>query len=193
MISRLNQILIASATVAPLLFTIGIVMILKYPSGYYCGWVDLFRDGLFPNRVIWWIPTFLILFTLVLLICVKHFLDSLFKSKRGCKSLKLSNLALSKSLNYLQLVALLPPWLTFLLRKEQIIVLFLSVALYLILVFIVSKQGCSNIIYRLIGYKIYEGINSNGMPITLLSNRSWHNPNDIRRIVLLAESLALVV
>lgn len=90
-------------------------------------------------------------------------------------------------------VAMLPPWVTLLLRDEAMVILVSTILVSFGLAYFVSRQGYTSLIFLLCGYKRYEGENINGMKIQLLSKRIWRNHKDIRRIVMLSDNFALIV
>ena len=93
----------------------------------------------------------------------------------------------------LPVVAMLPPWITLLLKDEAMVVLVSTILVSLGIAFFVSRQGYTSLLFLLCGYKRYEGENLNGMKIQLLSKRIWRCHKDIRRIVMLSDNFALVV
>ena len=90
-------------------------------------------------------------------------------------------------------VAMLPPWVTLLLKDEAMVVLVSTILVSLGIAYFVSRQGYTSLIFLLCGYKRYEGENLNGMKIQLLSKRIWRSHKDIHRIVMLSDNFALVV
>ena len=90
-------------------------------------------------------------------------------------------------------VAMLPPWVTLLLRDEAMVILVSTILVSFGMAYFVSRQGYTSLIFLLCGYKRYEGESINGMKIQLLSKRIWRNHKDIRRIVMLSDNFALIV
>ena len=193
MISRYNQFVLASSMTSPLLLSIAVVVISLYPSGYGCGWIDLISKGEIPTSYLWWFPTILVLMFLASAFGTYRILLKLLRNRRSIKTITLSSLQLMQLGNILQFFTLLPPWLTFMFKKDLMLVLVLSTFISFVLTSILSRQGYSSLIFGLLGYRTYEGKNRNGMNITLLSKRAWNNHTDIRHIILLTDSLALIV
>ena len=193
MISRFSQLILASTVTTPLLLSISAVVIFLYPGGYGCGWMDLLAEGEVPTSFLWWVPTILLIVSVTSAIYTCRLLKRLARNKRGVKTIILSSLQPQKTGNILQCFALLPPWLTFLFRKELILVLVFSIVISLVITLVISRQGYSSLIFSLLGYKSYEGKNRNGMSITLISKRSWKTHTDIREIIPLTDNLALII
>ena len=193
MISRFSQFILASTTVTPLLLSIAMVIILLYPSGYVCGWIDLLYEGVIPSGGYWWLATIFILLFVISWIWTGWFLWRLKIRHRGAKTISLSSLQFQTFGNMMSVVTILPPWLTLLMRNEATIIMTMTVLISIVITYIMSKQGYSSLIFMLWGYKRYEGQNVNGMKIQLLSKRIWRNPNDIRTIVLLSDNFGLVL
>lgn len=194
MISRFKQLLLAFTTVTPLLLSIAIVLILLHSSEYIDSWGDLFQYGIIPNCSYWWVSDIFILVFVTSWIWTKHFLNGLMESKRGMKSITLSSLQNKPLNNLLPVVAMLPPWIMLIIRDKWLtVVMVMSILLALTLTYIISKQGYSSLIFLLCGYKVYEGQNTNGMEIQLISKRIWRNYKDIRNVILLSDNFALIV
>ena len=193
MISRLNQLLLAFTMVTPLLLSIAVVLICLYPSGYGCEWSDLICLGIIPKSLYWWIPNIFVLIFFVSLYCTRRYLKRLMIQKRGERSITLKSLQNTTINNLMPAVAMLPPWVTLLLRDEAMVTLVSTILVSFGLAYFVSRQGYTSLIFLLCGYKRYEGENINGMKIQLLSKRIWRNHKDIRRIVMLSDNFALIV
>lgn len=193
MISKFNQFILASTVTTPLLLSIGAVVIFLYPEGYGCGWIDLFAEGELPSSRLWWIPTILIILFVTSTFYTYRLLKSLMRSRRGVKTITLSSLQPQKTGNILQCFAMLPPWLTFLFRKELMMVMLFCIIISLVITLVISRQGFSSLIFSLLGYKAYDGKNRNGMLITLISKRDWKNHTDICEIIPLTDNMALIV
>ena len=193
MISRFNQLLLAFTIITPLLLSIAIVLVCLYSSGYGCEWSDLICLGKIPMSLYWWIPNIFVLVFLSSLFWTKWFLKKLIKQKRGERSIILTSLQNTITNNVLPIVAILPPWITLLMKDEAMVVLVSTILVSLGIAFFVSRQGYTSLIFLLCGYKRYEGENLNGMKIQLLSKRIWRCHKDIRRIVMLSDNFALVV
>ena len=193
MISRLNQLLLAFTMVTPLLLSIAVVLVCLYPSGYGCEWSDLIYLGMIPKSLYWWIPNIFIIIFLVSLLLTRRYLKRLMTQKRGERSITLKSLQNTTINNLLPIVAMLPPWVTLLLKDESLVILVSTILVSLGLAYLVSRQGYTSLIFLLCGYKRYEGENINGMKIQLLSKRIWRSHKDIRRIVMLSDNFALIV
>lgn len=193
MISRFNQLLLAFTIVTPLLLSIAIVLVCLYSSGYGCEWSGLICLGIIPKSLYWWIPNIFVLVFLSSLFWAKWFLKKLIIQKRGERSIILTSLQNTTTNNMLPVVAMLPPWITLLLKDEAMVVLVSTILVSLGIAFFVSRQGYTSLIFLLCGYKRYEGEILNGMKIQLLSKRVWRCHKDIRRIVMLSDNFALVV
>lgn len=193
MISRFNQFLLASTMTTPLLLSIAVVVITLYPSGYGCGWVDLISRSEIPTNILWWLPTSFILLFLLSVFETYRIFHGLLNKRRGKNTITLSSLQPLQMNNVLQFFTLLPPWLTFMFKRDLILMLILAIVFSLVFTYILSRQGYSSLIFGLLGYRTYEGKNRNGMNITLLSKRAWNSHADIRHIVPLSDSLALIV
>lgn len=193
MISRFSQLILAFTTVTPLLLSVAVVLILLYPSGYYCGWEDLGEMWIVPVSLYWWMPNILFVAFMVSWIWTYIFLGRLAKGKRCVMSITLSNLQYHTINNILPVVAMLPPWVTLVIKNDAIIVLTMTVTLSLVVTYILSRQGYSSLIFLMCGYRLYEGTNTNGMKIKLLSNRVWRNYKDIREVALLSDNFAQII
>lgn len=194
MISRFNQLILAFTTVMPLLLSIAIVLILLHSSEYISMWSDLLQRGSTPNSGYWWVSNIFVLSFVVLWIWTKHFLNGLIVHKRGIKSITLSSLQNKTINNLLPVVTMLPPWLMLIMKNELLTtVMVMSIIVALILTYVISRQGYTSLIFLLCGYKVYEGQNTNGMKIQLISKRIWRNYKDIRTIILLSDNFALIV
>ena len=193
MISRFSQLLLAFTTVTPLLLSIAVVLILLYPSGFFCGWADLFNLLIVPCSIYWWVSNLLIVVFIVSWIWTFFFLGRLSRGKKCVRTITLSNLQHHTNNNILPVMAMLPPWATLVMKNDAMIVLTLSIALSLVVSYILSRQGYLSLVFLLCGYRLYEGENSNFMKIKLLSRRVWRNHKDIRNIVLLSDNFALII
>ena len=91
------------------------------------------------------------------------------------------------------MVALLPPWVTLVLNNDAMIVLTMTSLLSLVVTFVLSRQGYLGLILMLCGYRLYEGVNENGMKMLLLSRRVWRNHQDVRKIAMLSDNFALIL
>ena len=118
MISRYNQFVLASSMTSPLLLSIAVVVISLYPSGYGCGWIDLISKGEIPTSYLWWFPTILVLMFLASAFGTYRILLKLLRNRRSIKTITLSSLQLMQLGNILQFFTLLPPWLTFMFKKD---------------------------------------------------------------------------
>ena len=193
MISRVSQLLLAFTTVTPLLLSIAVVLIILYPSGYCCAWVDLINLLVVPGSFYWWVPNIFIVFFIATWIWAFVFLGRLSKGKRCVKSITLSELQPSGNSNILPVVAMLPPWVTLVLKNDAMIVLTITSILSIVVTFILSRQGYMSLILLLCGYRLYEGTNTNGMKMKLLSRRVWRNHRDIKNIALLSDNFAQII
>lgn len=194
MISRFNQLLLAFTTVTPLLLSIATVLILLYPSEYINAWGDLLQREAVSNSSYWWVSNIFVLIFVASWIWTKRFLNGLMKKKKGVKSITLSSLQNKPLNNLLPVVAMLPPWIMLIMRDEWLTaVMVMSIIVALALAYVISRQGYTSLTCLLCGYKVYEGQNTNGMRIHLLSKRTWGNYKDIHDIVLLSDNYALIV
>ena len=193
MISRFHQLLLALTTVTPLFLSIAIVLIVINPSGYACAWFDLFKHGILPDRLYWWVSTISIFVFFASWIWTNAFLHKLEKTQKNAKTIKLESIQYLSIGSIIPVFALFPPWLTFLMNKEIRVLVIITVLTSLAIVFIVSKQGYTSLVFLLCGYKRYEGRGANGMNIHLLTRKAWGNPGDIRSIVPLSDNLVLIV
>ena len=146
-----------------------------------------------PKSLYWWIPNIFIIIFLVSLLLTRRYLKRLMTQKRGERSITLKSLQNTTINNLLPIVAMLPPWVTLLLKDESLVILVSTILVSLGLAYLVSRQGYTSLIFLLCGYKRYEGENINGMKIQLLSKRIWRSHKDIRRIVMLSDNFALIV
>ena len=193
MISRFSQFSLAFTTMAPLLLSIAVVLIVLYPWGYCCGWMDLLNQLIIPDSFYWWVPNLIIVLFIVSWIRTFFFLGKLSKGTRCVRSITLSNLQPCNDRNILSVVALLPPWVTLFLKNDAMIVLTMTSFLSLVVTFVLSRQGYFSIILLLCGYRLYEGLNTNGMKMLLLSRRVWRNHQDVRKIAMLSDNFALIL
>lgn len=193
MVSRLNQLLLVFTMVTPLLISIAVVLVCLYPSGYGCEWSDLICLEIIPKSLYWWIPNIFVLLFMVSLFWTRRYLKRLMTQKRGERSISLKSLQNTTINNLMPAVAMLPPWVTLLLKDEAMVILVSTILVSLGLAYFVSRQGYTSLIFLLCGYKRYEGENINGMKIQLLSKRIWRSHKDIRSIVMLSDNFALVV
>ncbi|MBO4531378.1 MAG: hypothetical protein J5767_12165 [Paludibacteraceae bacterium] len=193
MISRFSQLSLAFTTVTPLLFSIAVVIIILYPSGYMCGWLDLFCQRVPPNSGYWWAVTLFILLFMYSWIWTIWFLNRQNRRKRETRTIMLSSIQYQTMGNILPVVAMLPPWLTLLLKDEVMLVMTMTAILSLVITCVMSRQGYSSLIFLLCGYKRYEGQDKNGMKIQLLSRRTWRNSRDVRTVILLSDYFSLVI
>lgn len=193
MISRFSQLLLAFTTVTPLLLSIAVVLILLYPFGYCCGWEVLIHQQTIPYSFYWWVPNLFVVLFIVPWIWTKFFLGRLSKGTRSVRSITLSNLQPCSDKNILSVVALLPPWVTLVLNNDAMIVLTMTSLLSLVVTFVLSRQGYLGLILLLCGYRLYEGVNANGMKMLLLSRRVWRNHQDVRKIAMLSDNFALIL
>lgn len=196
MISRFNQLFLALTTVTPLLLSIAIVLILLYHSNYCCAWADLINLLTVPDSIYWWAPNIFIVLFVASWIWTFVFLGRLSEGKRCVKSISLSHLQPCANNNLLPLVSMLPPWLTLIFKNEVMmvwIVLIMTVVISLVISYVLSRQGYLSLILLFCGYRLYDGENTNGMKIKLLSRRVWRNHRDVRYIALLSDNFALIV
>lgn len=193
MISRFSQLFLALTTVTPLLLSIAVVLLLLYPSGYCCAWADLINLLVVPDSFYWWVANIFIMVFIVSWIWTYVFLGRLLEEKRCVKTITLFKLQPCNNSNMLPVVAMLPPWLTLVWKNDAKIVLTITIAMSLIVSYILSRQGYSSLIILLCGYKLYEGENSNGMKMKLLSRRVWRNHKDIREIAIISDNFALII
>ena len=121
------------------------------------------------------------------------FLGRLTKGKRCVKSISLSILQPCGNNNILSVIAMLPPWVTLILKNDALIVLTMTSILSIIVTFILSRHGYLSLILMLCGYRLYDGENINGMKMKLLSRRVWRNHKDVRNIALLSDNFALII
>ena len=192
MISRFNQLFLALTTVTPLLLSVAIVLILLYPSGYWCGWVDLINLSGIPDSIYWWLTNIFILLFFISWRRAFVFLGRLSEGKRCIKSITLSDLQPYGN-NILTVVSMLPPWLTLFWEHNVMIVLIMTFLLSIVVTYILSRQGYLSLIFLFCGYRLYDGTNTNGMKMKLLSRRVWRNHKDVRDIVLISDNFALII
>lgn len=68
-----------------------------------------------------------------------------------------------------------------------------TVLLSLIISITMYKNSNYITTFQLLGYNCYQGTNINGMPIALLSKRSWRSPKDILKVIDINENLAIII
>lgn len=193
MISRFKQLILASTMILPLLLSIGLVVVIKYPSGYFCGWTDWCEQGDIPNNYLWWLPTLCCIIIIVITIWTICILNGLRKSRRGARSIILSSLQYRQPDILYQFLSLVPSWLPLFFDKNTEYVLIITTIISLILVFYISEQGYVSCVFYILGYKVYEGRNRNETTMLLLSRRVWNNPADVCNIIPLADNLSLII
>lgn len=194
MISRFNQLLLAFSVVSPLFLSIAGVLILLNPSNYIRGWCGLFTDGTIPICVGWWCTNLFIIAFIASSIWTCAFLRKLLKTRKGKKTISLASIQYKAINNWLPIIAMLPPWLTLLMKDDLIMIcLTMTIILSLVITVVISRQDYTSIIFLLCGYRRYEGENIKGMKIQLLTDRVWKNAKDIHEIVQLSDNFVLVL
>ncbi len=194
MISRYNQVILATTVVSPLLLSIAIVVIALFPSEYGNGWADLFSHFKIPGFVWITVNVFIIIFFYTFF-ATKCILRSNSKNNKSIKSIKLKS-SQPKTVNVLQIIAMLAPWATLLFKGGEVPIVAILIVIgviALVMIIALSKHGYASLVFTLLGYNCYEGRNVNGMFIMLLSKRHWGNVADISQIVLLTNEMALIV
>lgn len=193
MISRYKQLILATTIMSPLLLSIAIVVIAIYPSEYGDGWVDLFAHFKTPGFVWIMVNVFIIIF-IYTFFATRSILNNA-KNNKSMKSIKLQLLQ-PKTVNVLQIIAMLAPWATLIFKGENspvVAILIIIAVVALVISLLQSRHGYSSLVFALLGYNCYEGKNVNGMSIMLLSKRQWANAANISQIVSLTNEMALVV